>query len=128
MRHSLRWVAFGLFAAAILVPAAGSASTSSVKIMNKSDWDIHHFYLSPVEQDKWGPDQLGDETVGQGGSFTLTDIPCASYDVKLVDEDGDECVVGDVDVCGSSQSWTITSDDLVDCEKATAENDDDDDK
>ena len=47
--------------------------------------------------------------IGKDESFTLKSIPCDSYDVKLVDEDGDECVVDDVDICGGAESWTITN-------------------
>jgi hypothetical protein len=36
--------------------------------------------------------------------------------VKLVDEDGDECVVEAVDVCGEDDEWLITDEDLLDCE------------
>lgn len=97
------------------VPA--EAGKVNVTIKNKSDWEIHHFFLSPTEQEKWGPDQLGDEVIeANGGSFLLHSIPCAAYDVKLVDEDGDECEVADVDICSNNQSWTITNDALLECE------------
>ena len=52
-----------------------------------------------------------------GGSFKLNNIPCDSYDVKLIDEDGDQCVVGGVDLCAQSDHWVITSDELVACQK-----------
>jgi len=38
------------------------------------------------------------------------------YDVKLVDEDGDECVVTEVDICGGHDDWVITDDELLECE------------
>lgn len=61
-------------------------------------------------------DQLGDHVIKNGGSLTLTGIPCDEYDVKLVDEDGDECIVEAVDVCGEDDEWLITDDDLLECE------------
>jgi hypothetical protein len=87
-----------------------------VKITNKSDWEIHHFFLSPSETDAWGPDQLGEEVIGTGESFMLKTIPCDIYDVRLVDEDGDECVVEAVDICGSDEGWVITNQELLACE------------
>ncbi len=122
MRNLLRWVAPALLAAAL--PAAAFAAKANVKITNRSDWDIHHFYLSSVDEEKWGPDQLGDEVIASGDSFTLQGVPCDEYDIKLIDEDGDECVIGGVDICGQHQSWTITSKDLLQCEDATADDDD----
>jgi hypothetical protein len=95
---------------------SGVEQKSDVTVVNKSDWDIHHFFLSPAEQNEWGPDQLGDEVIGTGDSFRLTGVPCDEFDVRLVDEDGDECVVLGVDICGSSEQWEIESSDLLECQ------------
>lgn len=92
---------------------------ATVTIQNKADWDIHHFYLSSTEEKDWGPDQLGKDTIGKGEFFKLTDVPCDNYDVKLVDEDGDQCVIEDVDICGSEEVWTITNKDLLKCQVAS---------
>ena len=107
--------------AALTLPADAHAAgkKAAVKVVNKSDWEIHHFFLSSTEEDEWGPDQLGDDVIGKDESFTLKNIPCDSYDVKLVDEDGDECVVDDVDICGGAESWTITNKILLGCQAAS---------
>ena len=117
MKHPLRSLAPVLLA--IALPAAAAAKKADVQITNRSDWDIHHFFLSAVDEEQWGPDQLGDEVIASGDSFTLTEVPCDEYDVRLVDEDGDECVVGAVDICGQNQSWVIKSEDLLACEEAS---------
>jgi hypothetical protein len=116
MKKSIAALAGAVCAAALLVPIAAQADNNSVVIKNKSDWEIHQFFLSPVDTDKWGPDQLGDQVISTGGTFTLHSIPCDSYDVKLVDEDGDECVVPGVDICSGQAGWIISNDDLLDCE------------
>ncbi len=106
-------------AGALLCVSAGTAvaaKKSNVTVRNSSEYSIHHFFLSPSEEEEWGPDQLGDHVIDQGEKFTLTSIPCDEYDVKLVDEDGDECVVEAVDVCGADDAWEITDEDLLDCE------------
>jgi hypothetical protein len=105
-------LALGLLAA--IVPATAFANT--VEVSNESDFVITHFHLSPVDEDSWGPDQLGDQVIGSGDSFSLSGVPCDSYDVKLIDEDGDECVVPGVDICGGDQGWVVTSEDLLECE------------
>jgi hypothetical protein len=89
----------------------------SVKITNRSDWEIHHLFLSPTSTDDWGPDQLQDAVLGTGESFILTGLPCDSYDVKLVDEAGDECVVEDVAICGAGEGWVIRNADLLACQE-----------
>jgi hypothetical protein len=105
--------------AAIAPTSAMAADSSVIHITNKSDWEIHHFFLAPSESDKWGPDQLGENTIkANGGTFELHKVPCDTWDVKLVDEDGDECVVEGVDICASKEGWVITSKDLIACEGA----------
>lgn len=98
---------------------AAKGKKAKVKIVNKSDWEIHHFFLSSTEEDEWGPDQLGDDVIGTDESFMLSDVPCDSYDVKLIDEDDDECVVEDVDICGGAEQWTITNKILLGCQEAS---------
>jgi hypothetical protein len=111
----------GLAVFGLPVAAHAAGKKASVKVVNKSDWEIHHFFLSPTEQDHWGPDQLGDDVIGTDEAFTLKTIPCDSYDVKLIDEDGDECVVEDVDICGGSEQWTITNKLLLACEEESGD-------
>lgn len=122
MKKSVAALAGVVCAAALLVSTFAHAQKSNVTIKNKSDWSIQNFFLSPVDTDDWGPDQLGDEVIGTGGTFTLTGVPCDSYDVRLVDEDGDECIVAEVDIC-TNNGWVISNDDLLDCEAETSEED-----
>lgn len=109
------WVA--VLALAVLAPVAQAAKKADVTIVNKSDWTIEELYLSPNDEDSWGPDQLKQHVIEPGESFKLTQIPCGTWDVKLVDEDGDECVVAGVDICANSETWTISSKDLLRCQQ-----------
>ena len=108
-----------LFVSMLLLGGAQAmaADTATVTVTNNSDWAIMHFFLSSADSNHWGPDQLGQGVIKTGGSFKLNNIPCDSYDVKLIDEDGDQCVVGGVDLCAQSDHWVITSDELVECQK-----------
>jgi hypothetical protein len=110
-------VCLALVSMCVFAGAANAASRKSdVTVHNDSEWTIQHFFLSSSAEDEWGPDQLGDHVIKNGGAFTITSIPCDEYDVKLIDEDGDECVVEAVDVCGDDDSWLITDEDLLECE------------
>lgn len=113
-------VAAILFALTMLaLPLASRAQPSAAvfMIVNRSDWDIHRLYLSPTHKDSWGPDQLGDEVIKHGGgSYTLHSIPCGHYDIKVVDEDGDDCVIEDVTMCKDHTHWDITNKELANCE------------
>jgi hypothetical protein len=105
--------------AAILVCAVTApafAKKATVKVINQSKWEIHHLYLSSSSDEEWGPDQLSEHILTKGDAFTLTDIPCDEYDIKVVDEDGDECIIEAVDLCRDNSFWKITDKDLLECE------------
>ena len=99
---------------ALSLPAFAKKAT--VKVINQSKWEIHHLFLSASDDSEWGPDQLEDEILTKGDSLTLTSIPCDTYDIKVVDEDGDECVIEAVDLCRDNSFWKITDKDLLECE------------
>ncbi len=100
------------------IPAAAAAKKkATIKVVNQSKWEIHHLYLSSTTDKHWGPDQLGDAVIdAKGGTFKLTNIDCDDYDIKVVDEDGDECVVEAVNLCGDDTVWKITDKILLACE------------
>lgn len=108
-----------LFAVVLAPPAFAGKGDSKVIIVNKSNWAIHEMYFSPTDDDEWGEDQLGDHTIETGDQFTLTGVPCDSWDVKVVDEDGDECVVSDVALCADNDKWVIKDSDLLACQVAS---------
>lgn len=124
--RGFRFAAALLAASALLLGSAAEAGKkkkskpanwdASVTFVNKTSWDIHHVFLSPSDVDSWGPDQLGEDVLEVGGTFTLTGIECDWYDIKLVDEDGDECVVEEIDLCVEDERWVITNKDLLACE------------
>jgi hypothetical protein len=121
-----------LLGALVAVGSVGSAkadSTIDIKLNNKSKWAIHHLYLSGTKEDEWGPDQLGEkdgDTIEPNSSFTLKGVPVGKYALRLVDEDGDECVVDNIKIA-ASEVVDITDQNLLGCqgatEKAAAEED-----
>ena len=114
----LRRIAAGFICTLFAAPVLAEFE-SSVVIRNDSQWSIHNLYLSSVDTEEWGPDQLGDEVIESGGGkFTLTDIPCDAYDIKLVDEDGDECVINAIALCVDDGAWVITDEPLLACQNA----------
>jgi hypothetical protein len=113
-------VAVALFAITMLaLPFTSHAQPQRAEFMivNNSDWDIYHMHLSPTHKDTWGPDQLGENVIKHGGgSFTLHSIPCGHYDIKVVDEDGDDCIIEDVVMCKDHTHWDVTNKELSKCE------------
>lgn len=113
-----RRIAIALLAVSMLATTAFAApkKKASIKVINQSNWEIHHLFLSSSSDSEWGEDQLEDQIIGKGDSFTLTDIPCDDYDIRVVDEDGDECIIEAVEMCGDQSVWKITDKTLLACE------------
>jgi hypothetical protein len=95
------------------------APDSQVELRNESKWTIQQLFFAPIGSDRWGPNQLSHNPVRTGDSFTLTSIRCDKYDAKLVDEDGDECIVRNISLCASDKIWRIGDKDLLKCQAHT---------
>ncbi len=91
-----------------------SALAAQLTVINSSDYVIHHLHVSPSQSRSWGPDQLGKETIGRAERFTVRNIPDGTYDLKIVDEDEDECIVENVEVTGTV-TWTLTDTVVENC-------------
>ena len=94
-------------------------SDSQVELRNQSRWSLQELYFAPVGSDHWGPNQLGHHSVHPDDTFTLTGIRCDKYDVKMVDDDDNECIVRDVSLCGADRIWRIDNRDLSRCQART---------
>ena len=96
---------------------SGSGGTISITIINDANYDIFRVFMSPTREQNWGPDQLGSQIIRKnGGRYTLRDVPCDSYDVRLVDEDNDECIMRNVSFCGADREWRISNEELLRCQ------------
>ena len=74
-----------------------------VSIMNDTGYTVLEVYISPADSDSWGQDRLaGGQILPSGESVTLN-LPLAietmdTYDIRLVDSDGDSYVMWDFPV------------------------------
>jgi hypothetical protein len=67
----------------------GGGSTTSVTLKNTNDFEICQAFISPANQDTWGPNILATgETYAPGASLTLTRIASGNYDLKVLNCDG----------------------------------------
>jgi hypothetical protein len=63
----------------------------------------------------WGPDVLGSTLLTSRSRHTVTGIPTGRYDIKFIDEDGDECVLRSFAIA-KDLSWTLSTEWLLSCE------------
>jgi hypothetical protein len=111
---SRRFVTSCILTAAILLCAYIAApmrahAQRGAEILVTNNWgrDIHKLYLSPAKLNNWGPDQLGNSVIKAGAKFRLHNIACNKYDIKIVDGDGDACVMENVSLCEDSSELIL---------------------
>jgi hypothetical protein len=104
-----------MLAAAVALLGACGGGDSSLTIRNSSSFAIIEINLSSVDDADWGPDLLGAEILEPGDVLELSEIDCGDYDIRIIDEDGDECVLSAVELCFNDAVWNITDTDLAVC-------------
>jgi hypothetical protein len=102
---------------AILVTALGACGggDSSLTIENDSSFTLFEVNLAAIDDPNWGPDLLGGEVLDPGDTLVITDIDCDTYDVRVVDDTGTECILDAVDLCFDDAVWHLDDIDLAIC-------------
>lgn len=91
--------------------------TTSVNIVNNSNREVRNVYLSHVNADDWGGNQLSNgQVIAPGESHNISNVACDQQQVKVIGEDQDGCFLTTVVNCGESATWTITNDTARDCD------------
>ncbi|NVK27153.1 MAG: hypothetical protein HWE14_03860 [Flavobacteriia bacterium] len=96
-----------------LFPDESTASVHQITLVNNSGWDITYVYASLSSDTNWGTDHLGSNILADGNRVTLS-LPAGTYDFKMIDEDGDECIMTEVSV-NSSDTYYLSEDRWLDC-------------
>ena len=98
-----------------LTPLSGATSPAvTLTVVNNSGWEIRYLYLSPANNDNWGPDQLNDSSITPGATRTLN-VSWDQSTVKLVAEDKDGCFLYKTVEASGNQEWTIASNATRNC-------------
>lgn len=88
----------------------------AIAVTNNSSQEIHHLYLSPVDRNDWGPDQMDGTVLKTGDTFTIAEASCTGNEIKVIAEDKFGCFMYGVVSCAeASAAWTITNDTPRDC-------------
>lgn len=107
-----------LFRAALAMmprPESDQGWRYQLKVINNSNYAIHKLYISSSEEYDRGPDQLRFRVLEPNGSqFILTGIAPGRYNIRVVDEGGDSCVVRGVRIYGNS-TWNVRNSEALRC-------------
>ncbi|MGE0396834.1 MAG: hypothetical protein AB7T06_08965 [Kofleriaceae bacterium] len=94
----------------------GSDLDSTLTIENESSYAFAEIYLSPEDAASWGNDLLGADILAPGEVLELSGITCDVYDIRIVDDEGDDCVLASVDLCLDDAVWSIDDAELAACQ------------
>ena len=104
--RSLACVAVALGSLALVGCTTSSGPDATLRVQNSSDFSIVELHLTSVGSRTWGPNLLGNDELLPGESLTLA-VDCGFYDALLVDEDGVDCELHDLDLCLNDADWII---------------------
>ena len=99
--------------AALTPLSTATAPPLTISVVNNSQWEIRHLYLSPADNDNWGDDQL-QSSISSGGSRSLN-VSWDQSSLKLVAEDQDGCFMNTTVEATGNPVWTIASDAARNC-------------
>lgn len=83
-------------------------SDATLEVRNSSDFIIDELFLTEVDNPDWGPNLLGGDGLFPEESIVLG-VNCDFYDALIVDEDGVECELHDLDLCLNDALWVLTN-------------------
>jgi hypothetical protein len=115
MTVSLGFLATLLALAGLLPQGATQGNRVALKLENASSFEIRAIYFSSSADGKWGADRLGDDILYPGYTLTLAGLRHGRYRMRLVDEDGDSCVIPETGLF-ENKAWRITNGWLLGCE------------
>lgn len=85
-------------------------------LVNQSSWALHAIQLTASDDTDWGPDLLEGDVLLPGESVSVATVECSTYDVRIVDEAGADCVLQGFTMCFSDDDWVLTDEDLLVCD------------
>jgi hypothetical protein len=99
-----------LMLSALTAHALSDGENRSVKIINEASTPIYHLYVSNVDENSWGPDQLGLFESIDYNRYRLFNMDDGTghclFDLKVVLKDGRYAVHHNFNVC-TEGSWTV---------------------
>ncbi|BAP46032.1 putative uncharacterized protein [Pseudomonas sp. StFLB209] len=107
--------AFAIVGLSLVFMPTAPAAAATIQIQNQSSWDIHEIYFAPSSQGDWGDDHLGKQVLKAGMTLSVSNVEAGLWDVRLVDEDEDECVIQRQQI-STSQAFVIDDEDLLNCQ------------
>lgn len=87
--------------------------TAAVTFINHLDgWDIHGVFIDPSDETEWSEERLGADYILTGDQAITVMVDPGTYDIQLVDEDGDTYSLWEVQIGPEGYQWEVTLGDM----------------
>jgi hypothetical protein len=87
----------------------GCYNPVKVKIVNGlGSWDIEYVYISDTEEDDWGQNSLPMNVILAPGDSIEIAVGAGTFDIQVVDEDGDTYTRWEQTVPEEGYRWEVT--------------------
>jgi hypothetical protein len=94
----------------------GPAAAFDLVVVNDAYFSIiHELYIAPAKTKKWGDNKLQNQKIARSGKFTIKDVAAGTYDLKVVDDDKDTCIIPDINV-DQNKEWKLTDQIMLTCQ------------
>lgn len=106
MKRTTRILALATTLLVITASAALFAGKQDFVLANKTGLTIAEVYVSASDTDNWEEDVLGQDVLEDEQSVKIrfaTGATQCTFDLKIVDEDGDDLFWTDIDLCKASR-------------------------
>lgn len=70
-------------------------------------WNIEYIYISGTDEDAWGMSSLPSNTILAPGDSISIGVETGSYDIQIVDEDGDTYTRWNQEVTEEGYRWEV---------------------
>jgi hypothetical protein len=104
-------------ASLLVISAIAYAANNKPQFWNLTAHSITEFYLAPSGTDQWGKNQTvndADGSIDHNEKLTIVDTPPGTYDLKLKDKTGRECLVKSV-VVWTDSIFSLDENQLAEC-------------
>lgn len=90
---------------------SGCGGNVRVEITNDlGAWNIEEIYIDPAENSEWTENRISDAL--EPGEVATISIPAGTYDIMVVDEDGDPYTRWDVEIGSDGYKWGVELSDI----------------
>lgn len=95
-------------------PGPAPNTDGTLTIDNFSSYVLIDIRVTAVNSRTWGPNLLGGDILYPDEQLTVA-VACNDYDVLIADEYDRECILSNLDLCLSNQTWVIDDTTLGSC-------------